>query len=68
MICWRGHEAIQLVLPTDTLWGHLYYQAGLGLYDLLAGQQRIGRSRGICRDVLQESLPMLKPGRGGGSR
>ena len=70
----RGHwleqapflaHRLELVLPTDTLWGQLYYQAGLGLYDLLAGQQRIGRSRGISRDALQESLPMLKPGRGG---
>ena len=70
----RGHwleqapflaQRLELVLPTDTLWGQLYYQAGLGLYDLLAGQQRIGRSRGISRDALQESLPMLKPGRGG---
>ena len=70
----RGHwleqapflaQRLELVLPTDTLWGQLYYQAGLGLYDLLAGQQRIGRSRGISPDALQQSLPRLKPGRGG---
>ncbi len=70
----RGHwlaqapflaHRLELVLPTDSLWGQLYYQAGLGLYDLLAGQQRIGRSRGISREALQESLPMLRLGRGG---
>ena len=56
---------LDLVLPTDSLWGQAYYRAGLGIYDALAGRRGIGRSHGVSQQQLQEAMPLLKPCRGG---
>lgn len=56
---------LDLVLPTDSLWGQAYYRAGLGIYDALAGRRGIGRSHGVSQQQLQKAMPWLKPCRGG---
>ena len=51
---------LELALPTSSLWGQGYYGVGLSLYDALAGQSSIGKSRLLSRQQLETALPQLK--------
>ncbi len=65
----RGHwlkqapflaHRLELALPTDGVFGQLYYRLGLGVYDALSGQSGIGSSRLLSREQLKVALPELR--------
>lgn len=65
------HVVYQLptVLPLYRWWERAYYRAGLAAYDLLAGGQGFGRSKGLSRAATIEALPTIsREGLRGGVR
>src|SRR5438270_7281401 len=51
---------LPFVVPAYRWWEKPFYGLGLTVYDLLAGGQRIGRSRIISRDETLRRLPTLQ--------
>lgn len=51
---------LRLVLPVFSRWQRCYYGTGLRIYDLLAGDLGIGRSRSLSVAQTIERLPTLK--------
>ncbi|MHA7879928.1 MAG: glycerol-3-phosphate dehydrogenase/oxidase [Saccharospirillum sp.] len=58
---------LTLITPAKSLIGLPYYRFGLGLYDLLSGSQRLGKSRIESKLELKRACPSLdmKPLKGG---
>ncbi|MBS3803914.1 MAG: FAD-dependent oxidoreductase [Oleiphilaceae bacterium] len=58
---------LTLITPVKNPIGLLYYRFGLGLYDILAGSERLGKSRIESKDELSRACPSLdlKPLKGG---
>jgi glycerol-3-phosphate dehydrogenase len=50
------------VIPAYGLWELPFYGAGLTVYDMLAGRERLGRSRILSRVQAQAALPTVKNG------
>ncbi|MFT3744114.1 MAG: glycerol-3-phosphate dehydrogenase/oxidase [Pyrinomonadaceae bacterium] len=50
----------EFVIPCYSLWQKAFYGFGLKIYDLLAGNKRIGRSRILSRSETIERLPQVK--------
>ncbi|MFL6351594.1 MAG: glycerol-3-phosphate dehydrogenase/oxidase [Bryobacteraceae bacterium] len=50
------------IIPAYALWELPFYGTGLTLYDLLAGRERLGRSRILSTAKVRESLPTLRQG------
>jgi glycerol-3-phosphate dehydrogenase len=48
------------IVPAYALWELPFYGTGLTLYDLLAGRERLGRSRILSTAKVRESLPTLR--------
>ncbi|MGI8962602.1 MAG: glycerol-3-phosphate dehydrogenase/oxidase [Bryobacteraceae bacterium] len=48
------------IVPAYALWELPFYGIGLTLYDLLAGRERLGRSRILSTGSVRESLPTLR--------
>jgi glycerol-3-phosphate dehydrogenase len=48
------------IVPAYALWELPFYGTGLTLYDLLAGRERLGRSRILSTGRVRESLPTLR--------
>ncbi|MGI9072793.1 MAG: glycerol-3-phosphate dehydrogenase/oxidase [Bryobacteraceae bacterium] len=48
------------IVPAYALWELPFYGTGLSLYDLLAGRERLGRSRILSTARVRESLPTLR--------
>jgi len=51
---------LSLVIPTYSRWQTACYTAGLSFYDLLAGKQRVGRSRMLSEEQIRKMLPTLE--------
>ena len=54
-------QPLGFVIPCFRWWEKSYYQFGLGLYDLLSGQHRMGRTRGLSKEHALEQLPGMNP-------
>jgi glycerol-3-phosphate dehydrogenase len=52
---------LAFVVPAYRWWDKPFYGAGMTIYDLLAGRQRIGRSRVLSRRDALRRLPTLQP-------
>ena len=61
MLAMAPHLAwpLTLITPVKSWIGLPYYRTGLGLYDLLAGSQRLGRSRIESKNELKRACPSL---------
>ncbi len=57
---------IELALPSDTCFSHLYFRIGLELYDALSGGKSIKRSRSLSGKELLETMPLLQKKSSGG--
>lgn len=53
---------LTLVTPVKSLIGLPYYRFGLGLYDVLSGSQRLGKSRIESKNELKRACPSLDIG------
>jgi glycerol-3-phosphate dehydrogenase len=49
------------IVPTFSFWERIYYGAGLGLYDLLAGKLQLGRVKMLGKKQVLEQMPMIRP-------
>lgn len=49
------------VIPAYALWELPFYGLGMKLYDLLAGDERLGSSRALSRTSTREALPTIHP-------
>lgn len=49
------------VIPNYNWWGGYFYFVGLTIYDLLAGNLSLGRSKYISRQKTLERLPNIEP-------
>jgi glycerol-3-phosphate dehydrogenase len=49
------------VVPSYDWWEGPYYGIGMKVYNLLAGQQKFGRSRHLSREATVEHLPTIEP-------
>lgn len=47
------------IIPCFTLWAKLKYLTGLKLYDLLSGNQSIGRSKALTKMQVKQFLPAI---------
>src|SRR5882757_6291160 len=47
------------IIPAYALWELPFYGAGLTLYDLLAGKERLGRSRILSKTAVESGLPTV---------
>jgi glycerol-3-phosphate dehydrogenase len=58
---------LTLITPVKSMIGLPYYRFGLGLYDLLSGSQRLGKSRIESKAEMKRACPSLniKPLKGG---
>jgi glycerol-3-phosphate dehydrogenase len=58
---------LTLITPVKNTIGLFYYRFGLGLYDVIAGSERLGKSRIESKEELQRACPTLdmKPLKGG---
>ena len=65
----RGHwlkqapflaHQIELTIPMENCFKKAYYGIGLSIYDTLAGNTRIAKSRMISVEEMEKSLPLLK--------
>ena len=52
-------RAVPFVIPSSSVWGRIWYGAGLRLYDLLAGRRGLQRSAWLSRAQVEERLPGL---------
>lgn len=52
-------KPLPMIIPIYRWWEKTYYGAGLGLYDLLAGKLRVGRSKWLSREDTLRQLPTL---------
>ncbi|MFG1496894.1 FAD-dependent oxidoreductase [Saccharospirillum sp. HFRX-1] len=61
MLAMAPHLAwpLTLITPVKSWIGLPYYRTGLGLYDLLAGSQRLGRSRIESKNELKRACPAI---------
>jgi glycerol-3-phosphate dehydrogenase len=50
----------EFIVPCYSLWQKVFYGFGLRIYDFLAGDQRIGRSRTLSRAETIRRLPTVK--------
>lgn len=57
-----SHLVVDLpfVVPAYDWWSGPYIGVGLKLYDVLAGKQRMGKSRGMSRDEVLERIPTAR--------
>lgn len=64
MLAMAPHLAwpLTLITPVKSLIGLPYYRFGLGLYDLLSGSQRLGKSRIESKEELKRACPSLDIG------
>lgn len=69
MLAMAPHLAwpLTLITPVKSWVGLPYYRTGLGLYDVLAGSQRLGRSRIESKNELKRACPAIdeRPLKGG---
>lgn len=47
------------IIPVYSTWDRIKYWAGLSLYDVMAGKERIGRSRWLSKEEVLEELPQV---------
>lgn len=61
MLAMAPHLAwpLTLITPVKSWIGLPYYRTGLGLYDVLAGSQRLGRSRIESKNELKRACPSI---------
>lgn len=53
-------KLLPIITPVYSVWEAFYYLVGLKLYDLVAGESSLGRSRFLSREKSLELFPMLK--------
>lgn len=56
-------QPLAFVMPSYRWWETLFYGIGLTLYDVLAGQAGLGKTRLLGRDATLRSLPRANPTR-----
>lgn len=61
-------QPLAFVMPAARRWQRAFYATGLRLYDLLAGRRSLGATRSLSAADLQQALPALAGGQGGGVR
>src|SRR5690606_629922 len=52
---------LRFLVPAYAWWDGPFYSAGLGLYDVLAGGRRAGRSRYLPRSATLRLMPTIEP-------
>src|SRR5688572_5539039 len=52
---------LEFIVPAYSWWNGPYYGTGLKLYDVLAGRNKLGKTRMLSRARVLERLPTLEP-------
>lgn len=53
-------RALSIVIPVYTYWDAVYYWTGVKIYDRLAGNRNIGKSRWLSSQFMKNQFPRLK--------